>query len=125
MASRKKDPAALRTLSIFTRRTPLEEVADELEADADDLAESVAAGRAAKNPLAMEEHAEDAAIRWLGLDVFHEGDDIKVAVHPKGHAVLVLVRKTVVGSPYSTATIKLSRAQWSKLKQLAREDGKA
>ena len=46
---------------------------------------------------------------------------IKVAVHRAGHAVLVIVRKSPIGAPQSTATIKLSRVQWSKLKQLARE----
>ncbi len=114
MASRKKDPAALRTISLFSGKTTLEEAEHELVEEAPE--------QRSNNPLVMVERSEETAIRWLGLDVFHEGDDVKVAVHPKGHAVLLIVR-TDKGGPFHTASIKLSKVQWSKLKALAREDG--
>jgi hypothetical protein len=121
---RKQDPAALRTISLFSGKTVIEEAEHLLEVDAADLAETQARAIRTGHPFEMVHEAEDAAVRWLGLDVFHEGDDLKVAVHPKGHAVLVLVRTTgTPGLPYGTATIKLSRAQWAKLKTIARGEG--
>lgn len=117
MAARKKDPAVLRTLGLFTGKTPLEEAVAELEAPKDAPQEERTG-----NPLAMVERQEETAVRWLGLDVFTEGDDVRVAVHAKGHAVLMMVRANAHG-PYHTATLKLSAQQWAKLKKLAREDG--
>lgn len=115
MAARKKkaDPAAPRTLGLFSGKTVIE------EAEALALEEAPQA-RNFKNPLEMVEHGEETAVTWLGLDAFHEGDDVRVAVHPEGHAVLMLVRTNYAG-PYGTSLIKLSRAQWSKLRKLARE----
>jgi hypothetical protein len=114
VAARKKDPALLRTIDLFTRKTPLEEAQDILE-------DEKPSARSA-DPGDMVEQAEATAIRWLGLDAFHEGDDVKVAVHPKGHAVIVLVSTTAKeGVPYGTSTLKLSRVQWTKLKALARD----
>lgn len=111
MGSRKKDPAVLRMLDIFTRKTPLE--------TAEDMAnEEARSPERPAGPRDLVEEAEEGAIRWLGLDVFHEGDDIKVAVHRAGHAALVLVSVNASG-PYGTSTIKLSRSQWAKLKRLA------
>ena len=69
---------------------------------------------------AMVEREEDAAIRWLGMDMFHEGDDVRLALHPKGHGVLMIVR-VMNGAPYSTANIKLSRVQVQKLAQFMKE----
>ncbi len=113
MASRKKpDPAVLRTIDIFTGRTPLE--------TAEDMAREEASSQRLEGPRDLIHEAEDCAIRWLGLDAFHEGDDIKVAVHPAGHAVIVLV-STRGNAPYGTSTIKLSRAQWKKLVGLIRD----
>ena len=44
---------------------------------------------------------------------------MKIAEHPtNGSAVLILVRASVAGTPYSTATIKLSAQQYAKLRQL-------
>ena len=118
MASRKKkDPAALRTLSLFSGKTPLEEAEHDLEVAAD-AAEQVARD---KNPLDIAEHAEETAVRWLGLDVFHKGDDIKLAIHAKGHGVIMIIRTTEAGAVYNSSTIKLSKAQVEKLKQLARD----
>lgn len=113
MARKKKDPAELRILGLFTGKTVLEE--------AEDLArEEDALTTRADGPRDMVGEAEECAIRWLGLDAFHEkGDDIKVAVHSSGHAVLVLVRADVTGAPRGTLTIKLSRSQWAKLKKIA------
>jgi hypothetical protein len=111
-----KDPAALRTLSLFSGKTALEEAELELQG-----AELLPSEEKTGDPLAMVERQERTAITWLGLDAFHEGDDIRVAVHEKGHAVLMLVRANA-GGPYHTATFKLSRHQWDKLKSLARED---
>lgn len=114
MVSRKKAHAELRTLGLFTGKTVLEEAEDALREEE--------AEQKTGDPTAMVEAAESAAIRWLGMDAFHEGDDVKVAVHPAGHAVLILVRTAPKGAPYSTVTLKLSRAQWAKLKGLARDD---
>lgn len=115
MASRKKpDPAALRTIGIFTGKTPIEE--------AEALVREEAGNERQAGPRDVVAEAEDCAIRWLGLDVFHHGDDVRVAVHPEGHAVLLLVSTGGrLGAPYGTTTIKMSRAQWAKLKRLARE----
>jgi hypothetical protein len=121
MASRKRDAAAARTLSLFTRLTPLEEAAAELEGGAADLADAEARERRTGHPFEMVHEAEKTAVRWLGLDVFHEGDDVKVAVHRDGHAVLVLVRTTgAANAPYGTVNVKLSKAQWSKLRNIAK-----
>ena len=70
MASRKKDPAALRTIGLFTGKTVMEEAAA--------LAEEEAPEQREAGPRDIESEAEECAIRWLGLDAFHEGDDIKV-----------------------------------------------
>jgi hypothetical protein len=109
---KKADPAALRTLGLFTGKTVLEE--------AETILEEEAKVSKTGDPRDMVNAAEETAMRWLGLDAFHEGDDIKLAVHAKGHAVLVLVN-TSRGQPYGTITLKLTKTQWSKLKQLARE----
>jgi len=108
---KKKDPAALRTISFLTGKTPLEEAEEA-------LLEEQPIERIG-HPLDMVPSAERTAIRWLGLDIFHEGDDVKIAEHPtNGSAVLILVRASVAGTPYSTATIKLSAQQYAKLRQL-------
>ena len=112
--ARKKDSATARTLSLFSGKTVLEEA----EVELGDVAPDERTG----HPLEMVKTAEDTAIRWLGLDVFHDGDDIKVAVHPNGTAVLVIVRTNASG-PYGTATIKLSRVQWAKLRAIVTEAG--
>ncbi len=111
---RRLDPAVLRTRDLFTGRTALEEA----EAEARDMAPEIRADV----PRNLVTEAEDCAVRWLGMDVFHEGDDIKVAVHHAGHAVMVLVdTHPPGGAPCSTRTIKLSRAQWAKLKTIVGE----
>lgn len=116
MAARKKkaDPAALRTLGLFSKKTVLE------EAEALVLEEQPDAARGFKNPLEMVEHGEETAVTWLGLDAFHEGDDVRVAVHPGGHAVLMLVRTNYAG-PYGTSLIKLSKAQFQKLRKILQD----
>ena len=115
VAWRKKkiDPAILRTMDLFSGKTILE------EAEAIAHEEHEATARQA-GPRDIVEEAEECAVRWLGLDAFHEGDDIKIAVHDKGHAVMVLVSATPHG-PYGTNTIKLSRGQWRKLRSLVLE----
>lgn len=116
VSRKKKDPAQLRTLGLFTGKTPLGEAELELE--------EIAPEERTGDPRDMVNTAEETAVRWLGLDAFNEGDDVKVAVHPKGHAVLVFVRSGGPnGAPFHTATFKMSAKMWSKLKQLAREDG--
>ena len=120
---RKQDPAALRTISLFSGKTVLEEAVQTLEDDAADLAETEAREQRTGHPFEMVHEAEKTAVRWLGLDAFHEGDDVKVAVHPQGHAVLILVRTYgPLGGPYGTVSVKLSRAQWSKLRELSRAE---
>lgn len=118
MASKKKVPADLRTIDMFSGRTKLDEIKEKEQA-AEEVVEEEERTAKAEDLRTLAEKAEDCAIRWLGLDAFHEGDDIKVAVHPEGHAVLVLVSthgpKKV---PYGTTTLKLSRDQWEKLKAL-------
>jgi len=121
VSRKKKDPAALRTVGLFTGKTVLEEAEQELE-EAEDVTEAASWERP-NDPKDMVDVAENTAVRWLGLDVFHEGDDVKVAVHAKGHAVLVFVgTHGPKGAPCSTATFKISAAQWRKLKNLARAE---
>lgn len=109
---RKPEPAELRTIGLFSGKTAVEE--------AEDLARDEAPQ--ARAPAGdMVEEDEKAAVRWLGLDTFHEGDDVRVAIHKGGHAVLMLVRTTKDGTVYGTSIHKLSRQQWAKLKQIARE----
>ncbi len=118
MAGRKKkpEPAALRTIDMFSGKTMLEEKKslDYEEEERDERSDE---------PRNIVEESEDCAIRWLGLDAFHEhGDDVKIAVHPSGYAVMCLVRTTPqLGIPYATMTVKFSRAQWAKLKRIVRE----
>jgi hypothetical protein len=115
-----KDPAVLRTIDMFSGKTVIEEAEAKLEAEVIEQEEATA--RAYSDPTAMAEHAEETAIRWLGLDAFHEGDDVKVAEHKAGHAVIVFVNTSGPNkAAHSTATFKLTRQQWSKLKQIVRE----
>jgi len=118
MASKKKVSADLRTVDMFSGRTKLDEIKEKEQA-AEEIIEEEERTASVEDTRTLPERAEDTAIRWLGLDAFHEGDDIKVAVHPEGHAVLVLVAthgpKKV---PYGTTILKLSRDQWEKLKAL-------
>lgn len=111
--AKRKAPAELRTIGLYSGLTPLEE--------AERLAKEEASEVRPDGPRDIVGEAEDCAIRWLGMDAFHEGDDVKVAVHSAGHAVIVLVRATKNGAPYHTTTFKLSRDQWTKLKALARD----
>ncbi len=117
MAARKKPNAASRTIDLFTKKTPLEEIEDQVREEAAATREP-SKNATPEDPTGMVGDAEDAAIRWLGLDAFHEGDDIKVALHPAGHAVLVLVHTTDTGTPRATVTLKLSRTQWQKLRSI-------
>ena len=116
MSRKKPDPAALRTISFLTGLTPIEE--------AEALVRDVATEERPDGPRDLIAEGEDAAIRWLGLDVFHQGDDVRVAEHPtNGSAVLMLISTTKpLGVPYGVSTHKLSRAQWTKLKRLARDE---
>lgn len=115
MATKRKAKAEDRTIDLFTGKT----VAEALEAEALEAAETRSS---APRDVVLE--AEDGAIRWLGLDVFHRGDDVKVAVHKKGHAVLILVSTTRDGVPYGTATLKLSKQQWDKLRSICNQGDK-
>ena len=118
MAS-KKIPADLRTIDMFSGRTTLDDLREREQA-AEALLEEEERTASVEDNRTLPERAEDTAIRWLGLDAFHEGDDVKVAVHPEGHAVLVLVSTYgPVSVPYGTIVLKLSRDQWEKLKKLA------
>ena len=105
--------AELRTINLFSGKTVLEEA--EQIAHEEEAMESRPEG-----PRDLVTEAEDGAIRWLGMDAFNEGDDVKVAVHKGGHAVVVLVSATASG-PYGTSTFKLSRKQWTKLRALVKE----
>jgi hypothetical protein len=113
VASRKKLPADMRTVGLFSGKTKQEEVEDMVR-------EEEAAAPRRGDPTAMKEHAEQNAIRWLGLDSFHEGDDVSLALHPKGHGVLIL---TAVknGKPYRTIQMKVTKDQVKKLKIIAKE----
>lgn len=107
---KKMEPAVLRTIGMFSGKTMLEEAeslaADELQEERPD------------GPRDLVAEAEDGAIKWLGLDAFHSGDDIKIATHKAGHAVIVLVNTTPKNEVYATRTFKLSAPQWKKLRKL-------
>jgi len=120
MASKKKVPADLRTIDMFSGRTKLDEIKEKEQA-AEEVIEEEERTATVADDRTLSERAEDTAIRWLGLDAFHEGDDVKVAVHPEGHAVVVLVNTHgPMKAPYGTQTFKLSRDQWRKLVELVR-----
>src|SRR5271154_3988790 len=103
---RKKDPAALRTIGLFSGKTPLEEASAMLE-EAEDAKDA----RLAPQHRDLGDEANEMAVKWLGLDMFAEGDDVRVAVHAKGHAVIVLVDKSG-----NTKSFGLSKTQWAKLR---------
>ncbi len=120
MASKKKVPADLRTIDMFSGRTKLDEIKEKEQA-AEEVIEEEERTATVADDRTLGERAEDTAIRWLGLDAFHEGDDIKISVHPEGHAVVVLAstfgpKKAI----YGTSTFKLSRDQWCKLVELVK-----
>lgn len=104
----------MRTPDMFTGKTKLEEIEDMA------LEEQVPVVRAS-DPAAIAEQAQKSAVRWLGLDAFHEGDDVALALHEDGHGVLVFVHKAKDGTERSSANFKLSRAQVQKLKIIAQE----
>lgn len=108
----------MRTPDLWTGKTKAQEVEDML-AEENELAQPKEERKRLEPRLAQ----EAGVTRWLGLT---NGpmykDDVRVAVHPKGHAVLMLIN-TSRGEPYSTREILLSRHQWAKLKKIAREEG--
>ena len=110
VAKKKMEPAVIRTIGLFNGKTLLEE--------AEAAAQEEAAEARDDGPRSLSEEAEAGAIKWLGLDAFSTGSDIKVAEHTKGHAVIVLVDATPKGEVYATRTFKLSKPQWSKLRRL-------
>jgi hypothetical protein len=118
LAARKKDPAQLRTLGLFTGLTPLEEaeqMAREEGAIADKYqGEPRYAGDMIPSSLS-------AAARWLGEGQQERGDDVRVIESEAGHAVLVLIRGDAPAHPYSTVNLRLSRRQWAKLKAIVEE----
>ncbi len=117
MASRKKAPADLRTVDMFTGRTKLEETRAIPEASPEDEVRE----ETEVTTMSLAEKADNCAIRWLGDDGPPKGDDVKLALHPEGHAVMVLVSSYGPDkAPYGTSTIKLSRVQWMKLVELVR-----
>lgn len=109
MASRKKDPAALRTISFLTGKTPLEEASLLLDKEEQDRPPP------ADRDIVAE--AEEAAVRWFGLDAFHQGDDVKL-VEKNGRAVILLVDTSTNGQAYGCRSFALSRPQYQKLKAL-------
>jgi hypothetical protein len=109
----KRARADLRTPDMFTGKTKLEEVEDMVH---EEQASQIRRG----DPTAIADNARKSAVRWLGLDAFHEGDDVNLALHEDGHGVLVLVR-TKGDQAYASAQVKLSRAQVQKLKKLGEE----
>lgn len=111
MASRKKAPADMRTIDIFTGKTKLEEVEDML-VEEDEFAKP--ANDAPKDRSDPTFEQEETAIRWLGLDGFNVGDDCRVALNGKG-AVLMLIDAAPDGSVRAQREQKLSRKQWTKL----------
>jgi hypothetical protein len=117
MVSRKKAPADMRTVDLFTGKTKLEEVEDMLAEEA--------ANDAPKERLAGNERfeQEETAIRWLGLDAFDTaGDDCRVALGKSG-AVLMLIDSAPDGNVRAMREFKLSTKQWKKLCSLTKESG--
>jgi hypothetical protein len=100
---------------MFTGRTALEEASTLLEAEDH--------GDRKPPPVRDIVHeAEELAVRWLGMEQHHDGDDIKIAEHKGGAAVILLIdtQKSSNGSAYATRQFRLSRAQYKKLRQLCR-----
>jgi hypothetical protein len=110
MASRKKPPAEVRTIGLFTGLTPLEE-AEQAALEEDPFAPK-------EEPVSRTLISNDeTAVRWLGEDFSEEllGDGVRVALGKSG-VVVMLVRKDA-----RSVTVKLSHAQWAKLKVIARD----
>jgi hypothetical protein len=104
----------MRTPDLFTGKTKLEEIEDMVVEEQEPVVR-------ASDPTAIADQAQKAAVRWLGLDAFHEGDDVALALHEDGHGVLVLVAKAKDGTERASVTVKLSKTQVRKLKTLAQE----
>ena len=103
----------MRTPDLWTGKTKAQEVEDML---AEETEQPV---KTRIEPKLAQEHG---VTRWLGLTPGPSyADDIRIAVHPKGHAVVMLIN-TSRGEPYSTREIMLSRHQWTKLVKLVREE---
>ena len=115
MAKRKKvAPAELRTIGLFSGLTPLEEAANVATADEAKLPPADRSYAGTRDALVS------SAIRWLGLDLFaDDGDDVTLAVHPQGHAVLNVTHGGK-GCPGRTTQVKLSPQHVKKLRELFR-----
>lgn len=115
MASRrKKSPAELRTVGLFTGLTPIEEAEREL------AEERETTGRYTPRDYDSTKHTMiDVAIRWLGMDAFEDGDDVLLAIGPKGDGVLMAITAAKGGYPGRQVHVRLSRKQLRKLKTLA------
>jgi hypothetical protein len=115
MARRKIPLAELRPVDLFTGRTAIKE-AEVLLLDEEDRDERPSAARdydSVKGQMA------ETAIRWLGMDVFEDGDDVLLAIGPKGDGVLMAVTAGRGICPGRQTHVRLSRKQLLKLKKLA------
>lgn len=114
MGSRKKPaPAELRTIDLFTKLTPLE-AAKQLTDD-----ERAVISRPVDRSFSADQDARvQTAIRWLGLEHFgSDGDDLFLAIGPKGHGVLSVVSGRG-STPRRTQEIRLSATHIAKLREL-------
>lgn len=107
---RKKSHAIERTISLFSGKTRQEEVEDMVREEETETRSSEARDIVAE--------AERGNVRWLGLDAFHEGDDIRIAISKSGAAIVMLVDTTRAGVAYATRSFRLSRKQVQKLKDI-------
>ncbi len=115
MRKRKTSPAELRTLGLFNgSRTPLEEAEDMLHEE-----EETAHPHAARDYDSVKHQMIDTTIHWLGMDAFEDGDDVLLAIGPKGDGVLMAVTAAKGNYPGRQTHVRLSKKQLRKLKNLA------
>lgn len=115
MASRKKSPAKERTLGLFNGGLTL---AEEAERSAREEAITIK-GATDRSHDGARKDAMDLAVRWLGLDMFEDGDDVMLAIGKRGDAVLIATRSSKHG-PSHQAHIRLSPKQLEKLRQIVK-----
>lgn len=112
--TRRKPPAEDRTIDLFTGKTKTEEAEDLVREE--EFFEERPDG-----PRDLKAEAMIGAESWTKLDGVnpdHAGDDLRLLVSSKGHAIMVLSNTTKRGEVYGTRTILISKKQFDKLRKL-------
>lgn len=118
MASRRKKLAAEeRTVGLFTGLTNEEEKLQSKLLEEEERDDRAVADRSYQG---TKDATMRSVVQWLGFDDFEDGDDIMVAVGPRGGAVICIVYGGKGRPVRRTVEARLSPKLWSKLKDIAR-----